>query len=88
MVDDLLPLDEAAKQIPGATRQTLLRKARDGKLNVYRVGKSYVTTRADLDAMVKACRVVRRDVQAEPNVALEAARQTARGLKARVRKKR
>ena len=99
MDDELIPLAEAAKLVPGATKDTLLRQARAGRLAVYRVGKLYATTRADIDAMVKACRVVRKDVPV-PNVAgdamlatmrtlksLEAARKTARELKARVRKK-
>jgi hypothetical protein len=55
---DLISLDEAAKLIPGVDAQTLKRKARAGKLAVYRVGKAYSTTRADLEMMIAACRVM------------------------------
>lgn len=55
--DDLIPLDEAAKYIPGADAGTLKRRARAGKLTVYRPGKAYLTTGADLRRMIAACRV-------------------------------
>lgn len=53
-----LTLDEAAKLLPGADRDTLKRLARRGILTVYKPGKAYMTTAADVrDAMIK-CRVV------------------------------
>ena len=55
--NELLSLDEAAKLIPGANADTLKRKARAGKLTVYRVGKSYCTTRADIRKLIEASRV-------------------------------
>lgn len=55
---DLISLVEAAKSIPGADAGTLKRKARAGKLRVYRIGKAYLTTRADIATLVEACRVV------------------------------
>lgn len=54
---NLITLDEAAKLIPDATADTLRRLARNGKLTVYRVGRGYKTTPADIDRMVLACRV-------------------------------
>lgn len=53
----LLTLDEAAKLIPGADRDTLKRLARRGKLTVYRPGKAYMTTAADVREAVIKCRV-------------------------------
>jgi hypothetical protein len=58
---DLISLDEAAKLIPGADADTLKRKARAGKLRVYRIGKAYSTTLPDLQEMVAACLVVPKD---------------------------
>jgi hypothetical protein len=63
---EFITLAEAAKSIPGATADTLKRRARQGKLQVYRPGKSLLTTRADLQAMIEACRVVPRGAPAEP----------------------
>lgn len=54
---NLITLEEAAKLIPGATAGTLRRLARNGKLTVYRVGRRYKTTPADISTMVIACRV-------------------------------
>lgn len=51
----LLSLTEAAALIPGATADTLKRRARQGRLVVYRPGKAYCTTAADVYAMVKSC---------------------------------
>jgi excisionase family DNA binding protein len=51
---ELISLDEAAALIPGCDRATLLRRARQGRLTVYRPGKAYLTTRADVDRMVQA----------------------------------
>jgi hypothetical protein len=56
--NDLIPLDEAAKLIPGADANTLKRLARRGKLTVYRPGKAYLTTAADVREAVEKCRVV------------------------------
>jgi hypothetical protein len=55
--DALITLDEAARFIPGATADTLKRRARQGKLTTYRPGKAYLTTAADVQRMVAACRV-------------------------------
>src|SRR5262249_23089457 len=55
--DALITLAEAAQLIPGATASTLKRKARAGKLVVYRLGKSYCTTVADVQRMIQTCRV-------------------------------
>lgn len=55
--DTLLPLAEAALLIPGADADTLKRRARAGKLTVYRPGKMLLTTPADVRKMVVACRV-------------------------------
>jgi hypothetical protein len=66
MVDEspdraLMTLAEAAKLIPDADARTLKRRARQGKLVIYRPGKQFLTTRADLMAMIEACRVKRPD---------------------------
>lgn len=54
-----LTLSEAAKFIPGADADTLKRMARAGKLTVYRPGKAFLTTQADvMEAVTKQCRVV------------------------------
>lgn len=55
---DLISLDTAAALVPGADRDTLLRCIRQGRLNAYRVGKSYSTTRADVEALARQCLVV------------------------------
>ena len=55
--DEPLTLDEAAALIPGATADTLRRLIRNGKLQAYRPGKKYLTTRADVRAAVEATRV-------------------------------
>jgi hypothetical protein len=61
MEDGLISLDEAAKICGGTvTAETLKGRAREGKLQVYRVGRRYATTRADLTAMIELCRVVRK----------------------------
>jgi hypothetical protein len=57
--DRLMTLTEAAKLIPGADARTLKRRIRSGQLQAYRPGKAYLTTVADVAAMVQACRVVR-----------------------------
>ena len=54
---DLLTLEQAAALVPGGTADMLKRRARQGKLRVYRVGKRYLTTQADINAMAEACRV-------------------------------
>jgi hypothetical protein len=53
-------LHEAAALIPGATSVTLKRRARQGRLVTYRPGKAYLTTAADVQRMVEACRVVQK----------------------------
>lgn len=53
-----LTLDQAATLIPNATRGTLLRRIRQGKLDASRPGKEYLTTEAAVKALVEACRVV------------------------------
>jgi excisionase family DNA binding protein len=59
--DALLTLDEAAKLIPGADAGTLKRLARNGRLTVYRLGKSYSTTAADVREAIAKCRVAPKD---------------------------
>lgn len=54
----LLSLHKAAALIPGADADTLKRLHRRGKLTVYRVGKAYSTTPADMEAAIQQCRVV------------------------------
>jgi hypothetical protein len=54
---DLLTLAEAATLIPGADADTLKRLARRGKLVVYRPGKRHLTTLADVQEAIRACRV-------------------------------
>jgi hypothetical protein len=57
---ELLPLEVAAHAAfpqGGVTAKTLLLRARQGKLNVYRPGKSYLTTLAEVREMIRACRV-------------------------------
>ena len=61
MTGPLLTLTQAAALIPGATVDTLKRRARAGLLTVYRPGKSYLTTEADLQGMILACRVAQKD---------------------------
>jgi excisionase family DNA binding protein len=56
--DQLISLDVAATLIPGADAGTLKRKIRAGKLQAYRPGKGYLTTRADVKRMIESCRVV------------------------------
>ena len=56
--DDLITLAEAARLIPGADADTLKRMARKGTLTVYRPGKAYLTTAADVRAAVKKSQVV------------------------------
>lgn len=55
---NLLTLSEATSLVPGINEQTLLRRAREGKLTVYRVGRSYATTAEAVREMIEACRVV------------------------------
>lgn len=55
--DDLVTLETAAKWVPKADAEALKRLARRGKLTVYRPGKAYLTTRADVQRMIEACRV-------------------------------
>lgn len=55
--DTLITLEEAAALVPGATADTLKRRARQGKLTVYRPGKAYLTTQADVMELIVACRV-------------------------------
>ena len=56
--DELITLEQAAALVPGADAGTLKRRARQGRLTVYRPGKAYLTTRADVKRMVEQCRVV------------------------------
>lgn len=59
MTPMFLTLADAAKYIPGADADTLKRMARAGKLTVYRPGKAFVTTHADvMKAVTEQCRVV------------------------------
>lgn len=54
---ELITLDEAAKLIPGVDAATLKRRVRQGKLAAYRPGKFYMTTLADVQEFIQACRV-------------------------------
>src|SRR5258706_3685059 len=56
--NDLITLEQAAALIPGADVDTLKRRVRQGKLTVYRPGKAYLTTHADVREMINQCRVV------------------------------
>jgi hypothetical protein len=60
----LRPLDELARiAFPvdsGVTADTLKRRARQGKLVVYRPGKAYLSTLADVWAMIQLTRVASR----------------------------
>ena len=56
--NDLITLEQAAALIPGADVHTLKRRARQGRLTVYRPGKAYLTTRTDVREMIDQCRVV------------------------------
>ena len=76
MLDDLLSLDDAARLIPGATRETLRRHARRGRLKVYRVGRRYMTTRADVEALVKARLVKPSNPDPRPQAELDDELQT------------
>jgi hypothetical protein len=68
-------LDELARiafpEDAGITADTLKRRARQGKLTVYRPGKAFVSTLADVWAMIQATRVKpsrnREPSQAVPN---------------------
>jgi hypothetical protein len=56
--DALITLNEAAKLIAGADANTLKRMHREGKLTVYRPGRAFVTTYADvMEAVTNRCRV-------------------------------
>ena len=55
---DALTLREAAERYRFKLA-TLRHEAREGRLAVYRIGKAYYTTPADIQAMVEKCRVPR-----------------------------
>lgn len=71
MIDDdtMLTLAEAAEQLfpaaSGVTADTLKRRARQGMLRVYRPGKSFLTTRRDVRAMLDAS-AVKREPEPRP----------------------
>src|SRR5437868_6245820 len=54
----LITLEQAAALIPGADVHTLKRRARQGRLTVYRPCKAYLTTHEDVREMIEQCRVV------------------------------
>jgi|SRR5882724_157301 len=56
--NDLITLEQAAALIPGADVNTLKRRQRQGRLTVYRPGKAFLTTPADVQEMIRQCRVV------------------------------
>ena len=92
--DDFITLDEAAKLIPGADRDTLKRMRRRGKLTCYRPGKSYLTTRADVREAVKQCRMFspaererRQPTTAELELSKRALDQALENLRGKGRKK-
>lgn len=87
-----ISLDQAAALIPGATADTLKRLHRAGKLTVYRVGKKYCTTLADLETAIERSKIAPRErAETDPlrdlsstersNVARDAARQIFKELK-------
>jgi hypothetical protein len=76
VVADLISLDEAAKYIPVADAETLKRKARAGKLRVYRIGKAFSSTRADLQEMIEAYLVASKVPGSKPRKIVPA---TSRG---------
>jgi hypothetical protein len=49
---------------------TLRHEAREGRLAIYRIGKAYYTTPADIQAMVEKCRVPRNrtSTSTEPGI--------------------
>jgi hypothetical protein len=59
--ETLRPLDELARiafpEGSGVTAHTLKRRARQGKLIVYRPGKAFVSTLVNVRAMIEATRV-------------------------------
>jgi len=54
--DDTITLKDAASHY-GYTVSTLRAEAGRGRLTIYRIGKRYYTTPADIKEMVKQCRV-------------------------------
>jgi len=54
--DQTLTLKEAAREF-GFSRSTLMAEHHRGRLNLYKIGKTFHTTAADIRAMVVACRV-------------------------------
>jgi hypothetical protein len=55
--DRAITLKEAAIEF-GFSRSTLLAEHRRGRLNLYKIGRTFRTTAADIAAMIVACRVV------------------------------
>jgi hypothetical protein len=53
---DIVTLKDAAKHF-GLSVYTLRTEAKDGRLAVYKIGKRYYTTPADIKDMVNLCRV-------------------------------
>ena len=91
---DPITLRDAAQHF-GLSVETLRAEAGRGHLTIYRIGKRYYTTPADIRQMVQACRVeqkaqdsisIRSDgngssATAHASSALDAARETAERLK-------
>jgi hypothetical protein len=65
--DDAIKLASIAKEF-GFTVATLRAEAVRGRLTIYKIGKQYWTTRSDIRAMVKACRV---DLKARSSVSTQ-----------------
>ena len=58
---ELTPLDVAARTaFQRVTAKTFRLRAGQGKLTVYRLGKVYLTTLADVREKIRACRVSQR----------------------------
>lgn len=68
----LRSLDELASiafpAAAGVTADTLKRRARQGKLAVYRPGKAYLSTLADVWAMIEATRVRSKVLAQQQNI--------------------
>ena len=58
--DDAITLKDAAQHF-GFSVYTLRTEADNGRLAIYKIGKRYYTTPADIKEMVRQCRVVQKD---------------------------
>jgi hypothetical protein len=63
--NDAITLKDAAKNF-GFSVSTLRTEADRGRLTIYRIGRRYYTTPADIREMVSQCRVDRKAPMADP----------------------